>query len=158
MSQISQFSKLAHTVTAAGTVPPPCLPQLPPIPQQPNHVVYQMILWLVWCLFPPIGMCFLACKHFLVADTFMTKARFYRFFLHQTQSKRDGNVRKKAWRTLFIVSPVLVALARPLTQESGRRGSLAASYTWTSTDSNSSLLSSWIRISSNPNRLSLNSF
>ena len=34
-------------------------------------------------------------------DTFVTKARFYRFFLHQTQSKRDGNVHEKAWRTLF---------------------------------------------------------
>ena len=70
----------------------------------------------MWCLFPPIGMCFLACKHFLVADTFMTKARFYRFFLHQTQSKRDGNVHK-VWRTLFIVSPVLDA---PSNQEVGR--------------------------------------
>ena len=29
-------------------------------------------------------------------DTLVTKACFYHFFLHQTQSKRDGNVRKKS--------------------------------------------------------------
>ena len=40
-------------------------------------------------------------------DTSVTKAPFYHFFLHQTQSKRDGNVCKKAWRTLFTVSLVL---------------------------------------------------
>ena len=34
-------------------------------------------------------------------DTLVTKAHFYHFFLHQTQSKRDGNVREKAWQTLF---------------------------------------------------------
>ena len=31
----------------------------------------------------------------------MTKACFYHFFLHQTQSKCDGNVREKAWQTSF---------------------------------------------------------
>ena len=36
-------------------------------------------------------------------NTFVTKARFYCFFLHQTQSKHDGNVREKAWQTLFFV-------------------------------------------------------
>ena len=40
-------------------------------------------------------------------DTFMTKARFYHFFLHQTQRKHDGNVREKVWRTLFTLRPVL---------------------------------------------------
>ena len=41
-----------------------------------------------------------------VAETFMTKACFYGFFLHQTQSKRDGDVREKAWRMLlFIINP-----------------------------------------------------
>ena len=47
-------------------------------------------------------------------DTFVTKACFYRFFLHQTQSKRDGNVREKAWRTLFTLSPVLDMPVRPV--------------------------------------------
>ena len=47
-------------------------------------------------------------------DTFVTKARFYRFFLHQTQSKRDGNVREKEWRTLFTLSPVLDVPVRPV--------------------------------------------
>ena len=60
----------------------------------------------MWCLFPPIGTCFLACKHFLLADTFVTNACFYRFFPHQTRSKRDGNVCKKAWWTVFIISLV----------------------------------------------------
>ena len=105
----------------------------------------------MWCLFSPIGMCFLACKHLLLADTFVTKGCFYHFFLQQTQSKRDGNVRAKAWRTLFFINPVLDVLARPPSQEVGRGGRLAASYTWTSTDSDSSLLSSRIRISSDPN-------
>ena len=50
----------------------------------------------------------------LLVDTFVTKARFYRFFLHQTQSKRDGNVREKAWRTLFTLSPVLDVPVRPV--------------------------------------------
>ena len=40
-------------------------------------------------------------------DTFVTKASFYRFFPHQTQSKCDGNVRIKSWRTLFTQGPVL---------------------------------------------------
>ena len=53
MSQISQLSKRANsvtvsiTVTVAVTLPPPSLPQLPPVPQQPNHVVCHIILWLV---------------------------------------------------------------------------------------------------------------
>ena len=36
-------------------------------------------------------------------DTFVTKPCFYHFFLHQTQSKCDGN--EKVWRTLFTLSP-----------------------------------------------------
>ena len=51
---------------------------------------------------------FLACKHFLLADTFMTKASFYCFFLHQTRSKHDGNVHQKA---VFIISLVLLGLS-----------------------------------------------
>ena len=39
---------------------------------------------------------FLASKHFLLADTFVKKICFYRFFLHQTQSKHDSNVREKS--------------------------------------------------------------
>ena len=99
MSKLSKLSiTVSHTITAAVTLPPPSLPQLPLLLSND---------WLVWCLFPLIGRCFLACKHLLLADTFVTKACFYRFFLHQTQSKRDGNVCEKAWRTLFIVSPGL---------------------------------------------------
>ena len=94
-----------------------------------------------------------ACEHF-----FETKARFYHFFLHQTQSKHVGNVRKKAWQTLFIVRLVLDAQARPSAQEVGWRDGLAASYIRTSTDSNSSLLSSRIWISSDRNRFGPDSF
>ena len=47
-------------------------------------------------------------------DTFLTKARIYRFFLHQTQSKRDGNVREKVWRTLFTLSLVSDVPVRPV--------------------------------------------
>ena len=53
-------------------------------------------------------------------DTFVTKARLYRFFLHQTQSKRDGNVHEKVWRTLFTLSPVLDLPVSLSTQELGR--------------------------------------
>ena len=53
-------------------------------------------------------------------DTFVTKARSCRFFLHQTQSKRDGSVREKAWRTLFTLSPVFDLPVHPSTPEVGR--------------------------------------
>ena len=72
----------------------------------------------------------------------MTKAHFYCFFLHQTQSKRDSNVLEKAWRTSFIISLVLDTPAHLSRREVGRGGGLAASYTQTSTDPDSSLLSS----------------
>ena len=116
MSQISQLSvSLAVSTRQALPVihPPPSLPQLP-VPQQPN---------------------------LLLVDTFVTKSHWYHFFLHQTQSKRDGNVRQKAWWTLFTLSPVLDLLVHPSTQEVGHGVGLAASYTQTSTDSNSTLLS-----------------
>ena len=113
MSQISQFSKLAIPVAVCITAG---------VPHATSQVPYQ--------------------PNLLFADTFVTKARFYRFFLHQTQSKRDGNLPKKAWRTLSSLSPVLDLPMRPLTQEVGRGIGLAASYTRTSTDSNSTLLSS----------------
>ena len=85
-------------------------------------------------------------------DTFMTKACFYHFFLHQTQSKHYGNVRQKAWRTLFTPSPVSDLMVHPSTWEVGR-GVGAASYTQTSTDSDSTLLSACVQISSDWNRL-----
>ena len=50
MSQISQLSKLAISIavsisiTVAVTILPPSLPQLPPVPQQPNHVVRHISL------------------------------------------------------------------------------------------------------------------
>ena len=93
MSQISQLSKLAVSVTVCVTASVPLTTSH--VPQQPN---------------------------FLLADTFVTKHRFYHFFLHQTQSKRDGNVREKAWQTLFTLSPVLDLPVRPLTREVGHVG------------------------------------
>ena len=45
MSQISQLSNLAVSVTV--TLSPPSLPYLPPVPQQPDHVVCHIILWLL---------------------------------------------------------------------------------------------------------------
>ena len=90
MSQISQLSKLAISVAVCITAGVP--PTTSSVPQQPN---------------------------LLLVDTFVTKARFYCFFLHQTQSKRDGNVREKAWWTLFTLSPVLDVLARASAQEVG---------------------------------------
>ena len=53
---------------------------------------------------------------YLNSQTFVTKARFYHFFLHQTQSKRGSKVREKALRTLFTPSPVLDMLVRPVRQ------------------------------------------
>ena len=66
MSQISQLSKLAISVVVCITAGVPL--RTSPVPQQPN---------------------------LLLVDTFDTKARFYHFFLHPTQSKRDGNVREQ---------------------------------------------------------------
>ena len=126
MSQISQLSNLAISVAVCITTSIPHTTS--PIPQQPN---------------------------LLLADTFVTKARLYSFFLHQTQSKHDGNVCEKVWRTLFTLSTVLDMLVRPAV-DSG--GGLATSYTRTSTDSDSTLLSSCIRISSDRNRLGPDSF
>ena len=60
---------------------------------------------------PPIGRCFFPCKHFLLADTFMREACFYRLSLHQTRRKRSGNFSEKVCRTLFIISPVLLGLS-----------------------------------------------
>ena len=76
MSQISQLSKLAISVTVCITTGIPHTTS--PVPQKPNV---------------------------LLADTLVTKARFYHFFLHQTQSKRDGNIREKAWRTPLTMFP-----------------------------------------------------
>ena len=64
---MSQISKLAISVAVCITTGVPHTTS--PVLQQPN---------------------------LLLVDTFVTKARFYHFFLHQTQSKRDGNVREKA--------------------------------------------------------------
>ena len=46
-SQNSLSLLLSVTITVAVTLLPPSLPQLPPVPQQPNHVVCHIILWLV---------------------------------------------------------------------------------------------------------------
>ena len=46
MSQISQLSKLTISITVTVALPL-SLPQLPPVPQQPNHVVCHIILWLI---------------------------------------------------------------------------------------------------------------
>ena len=156
MSQISQNHCLYnHRCRCHSSAP--SLPQ-PPLFLNNQITWFAIFLWLMWCLFPPIGTCFIACKHLPLADTFVTKSRFYHFFLHQTQSKHDGNVREKAWWTSFTVSPVLDVPVRPSTREVGRGVGLAASYTWTSTDSNSTLLSSRIWISSDPNGLFPDSF
>ena len=71
MSQISQLSKLAISVAVCVTAGVP-------------HTALPILSNQTCCL-----------------DTFVTKASFYCFFLHQTQSKHDGNVREKVWRTLF---------------------------------------------------------
>ena len=110
---VTNLSTLKTPSLSVSVSPPASLTQLP-VPQQAN---------------------------LMLADTFVTKACFYPFFLHQTQSKRDGNVREKAWWTLFTLSPVLDLPVHPSTREVGRGVGLAASYTRTSTDSNSTLLS-----------------
>ena len=98
MSQISQLSKLAVSVAVCITAGVP--PTTFPVPQQPSM---------------------------LLADTFTTKALFYRFFLHQTQSKRDCNVREKAWRTLPYPKSGLDLPVRPSTRKVGLVGGLVAS-------------------------------
>ena len=65
----------------------------------------------MWCIFQPIGMCFFACKHVLLVDTFAREARVDRSFLHQTCRKPDGNVCEKTWQALFTTSPFLLGLS-----------------------------------------------
>ena len=62
-------------------------------------------------------------------------------------------IREKGWRTLFTLSPVLDMQVRPVRQLRRRAVRLAASYTRTSTDSDSTLSSAHLRIPSDPNRL-----
>ena len=63
-----------------------------------------------------------ACGHFRDRSPFLP-------FLPAPDTKRDGNVRKKTWWTLFTQSPVLDMPVCPSTQELGRGVGLAASYT-----------------------------
>ena len=107
MTQISQLSNLTISVAVCITAGVPN--KTSPVPLQPN----------------------------LLLGHFVTKASFYRFFLHQTQSKRDGNVHEKAWQTFFTLSPVLDLQVRPSAVLAA-----SSSYTRTSTDSDSTLLSS----------------
>ena len=101
MSQISQLSislsvlLSLHWPSLLVIHPPPTLPQLPPFLN--NRTC---------CL-----------------DTFVTKAHFFHFLLHQTQSKPDGNVCEKAWQTLFTLS--------------ARDGGLESHMTWLESDSSS---------------------
>ena len=94
---LNSQNSLSITVTAAVTLSPSPLPQLPRVPQQPSHVICHIILWLVAVVLFSTNRntFFFACKHFLLADTFVTKAHFYCFFLHQKQSKRDGIIYRK---------------------------------------------------------------
>ena len=140
----------SHSFTAV-------LPTTSPTPQQPNHVVCHIILWLVGVVPFSTNRNVFSCLQTL-ANTFVTKARFYHFFLHETQSKHDGNVSEKAWRTLFTLSLVLDVLVCPSSQEVVCGCGLAASYTRTSTDPDSTLLSLRIEISSDPKRLDPDSF
>ena len=60
------------------------------------------ILWLVGVVpFSTNRNMFFACKHLLLAATFVTKACFYRF-LHQMRSKSDSNAQEKARQRLEI--------------------------------------------------------
>ena len=96
MSQISQLSKLAISDAVCITAGVPHTTS--PVPQQPN---------------------------LLLADTFMTKARFYHFFLHQTQSRRDGNVRTENSVADIIYSKSgfgPASASGPSTQEVGHVG------------------------------------
>ena len=116
MLNITNLSTLPITVTAAVTLSPPSLQQLPPVPQQPNHVVCHVILWLVGVV--PFStnrkgssIVFFFCLQTLPAcGHFHERSPFWPFFLHQMHSKHYGNVCEKAWWTLFIISPVLIGL------------------------------------------------
>ena len=69
-------------------------------------MVCHIILWLVGVVSFSTNrkgsntVFFFACKHVLLANTFVREARFYCLFLQQTRSKRDSNVHEKAWWTL----------------------------------------------------------
>ena len=101
------------TVTAAVILSLTSLPQLPPVPQLPNHMFCHIILWLVGVV--PFSTNSFH-NVFLPANTsclqtLSWKASFYCLFLQQTHSKHVDNVSEKARRTLFIVAPVLLDLS-----------------------------------------------
>ena len=109
---MSQLSKPAITVTAPVTLLPPSLPQLPPAPQQPNHVFCHIILWLVGVVpFSTKRNMFFCTQTLPACRHFRENRCFYHFFLHQMHSKRDDNVSEKVRWTLFIISPLLLGLS-----------------------------------------------
>ena len=130
MSQISQLSKLTIAVTVCVTAGVPHTTSL--VPQQPN---------------------------LLLADTFMAKGRFYHFFpAPNTKRMWRQRLRKSVVDIIYPKSSLGSASASGVSGDGPCGGGLAASYTQKSTDSDSALLSSRIRISSDRNRLGPDSF
>ena len=95
-----------------------------------NHAVCHIIFWLVVVVLFSTNRNMFSCLQTLPPwGHFCDKSRFYSFFLHQTQNKHDGKVRKSVTETIYHPSPVLDALAHPSSQEVERGRGQAASYT-----------------------------
>ena len=141
----SQNSRSLSPLLAAVILSPPPLPQLPPVPQQPNHVFCHIILWSVGVLPFSTNRNVLFCLQTVPAcGIFHIKSQFLLFL--------PAPDTKQAWRQCSRKSMADIIYSKSGTQEVGHGDGLAASYTRTSTDSDSSLLSSRIRISSDRNR------
>ena len=122
MSQISQLSisLSIHRPSLPVNHPPPSLPQLP-VPQQPNLLLGHFrdkSLFLLFLPAPDTKQTLRQCSRKSMADIIYPKSSFGR-----------------------------ASSSGPLPWEVGRVGGLAASYTRTSTDSDSTLLSAHLRIS-----------
>ena len=137
MSQISQHSKLAVSITftAADT--------LPSVPQQPNHVFCHIILWLVGVVpFSTNGNVFFCLQTLPACGHFSDKSMFLPFLPAADTKQAWRQCSQKSVADIIYRKSDFGRPARLSTQEVGRGGGLAAKFTRTSTDSAFSLLSS----------------
>ena len=112
MSKISQLSELAIPITVSVTITVTVslssrsFLQLLPVPQQPNHVVCHMILWVAGVVPFSTNRKRGVTGFFLFENTSCLFLSFVKSFV-----KCDGNVGKKVCCTLVMVSLVLLGLS-----------------------------------------------
>ena len=106
MSQFSQLSKLAISITVSITVTvtlsQPSLPQLPPVPQQSNHVHCHIILRLVGVVpFSTNRKGVFSVANTIACGDYREKIQFLSFPPAPNALQTWRRCSQKAWRTLF---------------------------------------------------------